>query len=79
MNRLLSRASLKLFALLIASGVAITFVHDYAYRRADVTGSGDYEIGGLVSHAGTDMLILTAVLAIVAWLWVSRRGSDRGA
>ncbi len=69
---MLGRDSLKLFALLIAAGVAVTFVHDYAYRRADVTGTGDYEFGGVVSHAGTDMLIITVVLALVAVLWTSR-------
>ncbi len=75
MSRILSLASLKLFALLMAVGVAVTFIHDYAYRRADVTGTGDYEFGGLVSHAGTDMLITTAVLAVVAVLWTNRRGT----
>ncbi len=67
-------ASLKLFALLITTGLLVTFVHDYAYRRADVTGTGDYEFGGLVSHAGTDILVTTVILATVAVLWTNRRG-----
>ncbi len=56
--------------LLTVGGLIVTFVHDYAYRRADTAGTGDYEFGGLVSHAGTDMLILTAVLAFTAWIWL---------
>lgn len=61
-----------LFLLLIVVGLIVTFIHDYAYRRADVTGTGDYELGGLVSHAGTDILIVTVVLAVVAVLWTNR-------
>jgi hypothetical protein len=74
MNRVLGPASLKLFALLMSAGLTILLVHDYAYRRADVTGEGDYELGGLVSHAGTDILLTTFVLAFVAVLWTTRRG-----
>lgn len=68
-------ASLKLFALLAAAGMVVTFVHDYAYRRADVTGTGDYEFGGMVSHAGTDILVTTMILAVVAFFWTNRRSS----
>ncbi len=67
----------KLVLLLVATGVVVTFVHDYAYRRADVTGTGDYEFGGLVSHAGTDILVTTLVLAALAALWVTLRGRPR--
>ncbi len=68
-----------LAVLLVVAGLLLTFVHDYAYRRVD-TGGGDYEFGGLLSHAGVDMLIVTAVLGIVAWAWArhQRGGSDRG-
>ncbi len=65
---------MSLFLLLIVVGLMVTFVHDYAYRRGDATGTGDYELGGIISHAGTDMLIITAVLAIAAALWANRRG-----
>jgi len=61
---------LRLFALLMVTGVLVTFVHDYAYRRVDDEGSGDYEFGGLISHAGTDMLIITIVIAGVAVLYM---------
>ncbi len=64
--------SLKQFALLMTTGLLVLLVHDFAYRRADVTGAGDYEFGGLVSHAGTDILVTTAVLAVVALLWTNR-------
>ncbi len=65
----MNRPGAGLFALLILAGAMVTFVHDYAYRRADVTGTGDYEFGGLLSHAGTDILIVTVVLAVVALTW----------
>ncbi len=61
---------LRLFVLLAVTGVLITFVHDYAYRRADDEGFGDYEFGGLITHAGTDMLILTIIIATAAVLYV---------
>ncbi len=57
---------MRLAGLLLLSGLVITGVHDYAYRRG---GGGDLELGGLVSHAGTDMLIMTVLLAAVALLW----------
>lgn len=58
---------------LMATGFMVTVIHDYAYRRADVTGSGDYEFGGFISHAGSDMLITTFVIAAVAVLWYRRQ------
>lgn len=57
---------LRLFVLLMVTGVLVTFVHDYAYRRVDSPRTGDYEFGGLITHAGTDMLILTLIVATVA-------------
>ncbi len=60
---------LRLFALLMVTGLVVTFVHDYAYRRVDSQATGEYEFGGLLSHAGTDMLITTVVIAIVAMLY----------
>ncbi len=59
-----------LAGLLLLVGLLVTFVHDYAYRRADSASTGDYELGGLVSHAGTDLLVLTVVLTLVAFLWI---------
>ncbi len=80
MSRFRVPGGVSLFALLIVVGLMVTFVHDYAYRRADVTGTGDYEFGGLLSHAGTDILIVTLVLALVALMWTNRRGRhDSGA
>lgn len=58
-----------LAACLAAAGLFLTFVHDYTYRRA---GGTDYELGGYISHAGTDMLIVTAALTLVALLWGRR-------
>ncbi len=69
-----------LAALLIAAGLVVTLIHDYAYRRGDSAGTGDYELGGLVSHAGTDLMILTVVLAAIAFMWANwRERSDSGA
>ncbi len=50
-------------ALIAVTGGFVTFVHDYAYRRV---GGDDYEFGGLISHAGTDMLITTLACTLVA-------------
>lgn len=61
---------LQLPGLLFAVGVFVTAVHDYAYRRV---GGDDYELGGLVSHAGTDMLTVTFALALVALIWQGRK------
>jgi hypothetical protein len=57
-----------LAALVGAVGTAVIVVHDYTYRRVD-TGQGDYDLGGLITHAGADMVILTAILVSVAWGW----------
>ncbi len=62
-----------LFLVLMITGFMVTVIHDYAYRRADVTGTGDYEFGGWVSHAGTDVLIATFVISAAAILWYRRQ------
>ncbi len=54
-------------ALILATGGFITFVHDYAYRRV---GGADYEIGGLISHAGSDMVVVTIASALVTSLYL---------
>lgn len=66
----MNRSRLALLVLLV--GVITTFVHDYAYRRVD-TGSGEYELGGLISHAGSDMLVVVFVLTLVVLLAGDRR------
>lgn len=58
---------------LLAAGLFVTAVHDYAYRRVDTAGEGDYELWGLVTHAGSDMIITTFALALVAVLWPGER------
>ncbi len=65
---------LRLFALLMVAGFVVTFIHDYAYRRVASRATGEYEFGGLLSHAGTDMLIVTVVLSVVAVLYARSRG-----
>lgn len=62
------RDKIALPVLLLIAGGFITAVHDYAYRRV---GGDDYELWGLVSHAGTDMLITTIALTITAVLWLN--------
>lgn len=57
-------------AWLIFAGVFVTFVHDYAYRR---TGGDDFEVYGLISHAGADMLITTVAVTIAALVWITTR------
>ena len=61
---------LALPALLFTVGVFVTAVHDYAYRRV---GGDDYELWGFVSHAGSDMLVVTIALTMVALLWGGSR------
>lgn len=63
------RHRLALPLLLLTVGAFTTAVHDYAYRRV---GGADYELGGWISHAGTDMLTVTIALALVALIWESR-------
>ncbi len=64
----------RIFLVLMAVGFMVMAIHDYAYRRADVTGLGDYEFGGVISHAGTDVLITTLVISTVAALWRDQKG-----
>ncbi len=64
---------LRVFALLMSAGIVVTFVHDYAYRRVASRATGEYEFGGLISHAGTDMLITTIVISVVAVLYTRSR------
>ncbi len=55
--------------LLFITGAFVTAVHDFAYRRV---GGTDYELGGLVSHAGSDMLVVTIAMTLVAVVWLHR-------
>ena len=64
---------MRLFWLLIVAGGIVVFVHDFAYRRADSAGTGDYELSGWLTHAGTDMFITTIVLAVAALAYTSSR------
>ncbi len=67
------RMMVGLFLVLMATGLMVMLIHDYAYRRADATGTGDYEFGGFISHAGTDILIATLAISAVAILWYRRQ------
>lgn len=60
------RARHSLPLLLVSTGVFVTAIHDYAYRRV---GGDDYEVYGLISHAGSDMLIAVIALTLVAMVW----------
>lgn len=60
---------LGLSLILPSAGFVLVFVHDYAYRRADSARTGDYELGGLLTHAATDMIAVIAVLTTIAFLW----------
>lgn len=62
---------LRLVGWMLTSGLFLTFVHDFTYRR---TGGDDYELWGYVSHAGSDMLIVTIGSMVTALLWSSSRG-----
>lgn len=57
---------------LLAAGLTATVIHDYAYRRVD-SGEGDYELWGMVTHAGTDMLFVTGILFLIAVFWTGER------
>lgn len=60
------RKCLVLPLILLGTGMMATFIHDAAYRRG---GGDDFELGGYISHAGTDMFITTVVLGLVAFAW----------
>lgn len=47
--------------LILKVGFVVTLLHDYFYAKADGTA---YELGGAISHAGADMLILTALIIV---------------
>lgn len=55
--------------LLLAVGLFVTAVHDYAYRRV---GGDDYEFGGLISHAGSDMIVVVVALVLMSAAWGRR-------
>jgi len=57
---------------LLVTGLFITAVHDYAYRRID-QGEGDYELWGAISHAGSDMIVTTLALVTIALFWPGER------
>lgn len=57
---------------LFIAGLTATAIHDYAYRRVD-NGTGDYELGGLITHAGSDMLIVVMVLVVITLVWPGDR------
>jgi hypothetical protein len=61
--------------LMLATGAVVIFVHDFAYRRVD-SGVGQYELGGIISHAGADMVILTVILAAVCLIADRMDGHD---
>jgi len=66
---------LRLPLLLLAAGVVVTFVHDFTYRQA---AGKDYVLDGLISHAGTDILICTFILTGVGIVWeLIHRGERR--
>lgn len=53
----------RLPVLLALIGLLAVGIHDLAYRQ---TGGKDFELYNLISHAGLDMLALTAALVITA-------------
>lgn len=60
-----------LAAVLFTVGLLVTALHELAYRQ---TGGSDFELGGLISHAGTDMLAVVIALSVIAfWLERTRR------
>ncbi len=46
-------------------GLALTAFHDLIYRQ---TGGADFELWGVLSHAGTDLLALTIMLTIAVFV-----------
>ena len=54
-------------ALLAAAAVAI---HELTYRQ---TGGDDFPLTGVISHGGSDMLIVAGVLVAAAALWSRSR------
>lgn len=48
-------------AVALAVGIVLTAFHDLVYRSSD---GADFELNGLISHAGADMLALTIAITI---------------
>lgn len=53
-----------LFLLLLGAGAGGVAFHELMYRRF-TEGPGDFEFGGLITHAGVDMILLTLLLSAV--------------
>ena len=66
------RRATVLAPMLTIIGLVVVAIHEVVYRQ---TGGTDFDLVGVVSHAGADMLIVTFILAIVAGLHERRRDS----
>ncbi len=54
--------------LLVAQGFVATMwitLHEVAYRRFLPAGEQEFELRGLISHAGSDMLLLAGLMLVV--------------
>lgn len=62
---------MRLFWLLLGAGGATIVIHEFLYRR--FTLDGDYEFGGVITHAGVDMTIQAIIVAVVGLAYASSR------
>lgn len=66
---------MRLFWMLMSWGAGGVVFHELMYRRF-TDGPGDFEFGGLITHAGVDMILLTVLLAVVGLVYTGTRGGS---
>lgn len=63
---------LRLPLLILFVGSLVTLLHEYLYAR--IESEPDYELLGLLSHGGIDMVLATLASAITVHVYLWRRG-----
>lgn len=58
---------MRLFWILLGAGVGSILFHEALYRRFSV--KSDYEFGGLITHAGVDLVLQAVLLSIVGLIY----------
>lgn len=66
---------MRLFWVLLGAGAASISFHEFLYRR--FTLDGDYEFGGLITHAGVDLILQAILLAVVGLIYARVTRKDR--
>lgn len=62
---------MRLTLLVLGTGFLGVIFHESVYRRTIEPGEGDYDLSGLITHAGVDMILLTLGISLMVWLVTS--------